>query len=87
LKGLLPPDIIHRRKAGFMMPVAPWLTECMRDAIEDLCSPAALADCGLFNAAYVRQLLDEHFQQRRDHRKQIYPLLCLMAWLRNHGSG
>jgi hypothetical protein len=37
---------------------------------------------GLFNAAFVRQILDEH---RRDHRKQIYPLVCFMAWLRNCG--
>jgi len=86
LKGLLPSEIIHRRKAGFMMPVAPWLTECMRDTIEDLCSPAALSNTGLFNAAYVRQMLDEHFRQRCDHRKHIYPLLCFMAWLRNHGG-
>jgi asparagine synthase (glutamine-hydrolysing) len=83
LKGLLPSGIIHRRKAGFMMPVAPWLTECMRDTIEDLCSPSALSNTGFFDVAYVRQLLDEHFQHRCDHRKHIYPLLCFMAWLRN----
>jgi len=86
LRGLLPKEIIHRRKAGFMMPVAAWLTNNMRDAIEDLCSPAAIAGTGLFNGAFVRQMLDEHFHQRCDHRKHIYPLLCFMAWLRNHGT-
>jgi len=83
---LLPRGIIHRRKAGFMMPVAAWLTQCMRDTVEDLCSASSLAGTGLFDAAYVRQILDEHFDGRRDHRKQIYPLLCFMAWMRNHGS-
>jgi asparagine synthase (glutamine-hydrolysing) len=86
LRGLLPPDIIHRRKAGFMMPVARWLKEDMRETVEDLCSPAAVAQTGLFDAAFVRQILDEHFQHRRDHRKHVYPLVCFMAWLRNHGS-
>ena len=86
LRGLLPEDIIHRRKAGFMLPVAVWLKENMRETIEDLCSPAAVADTGLFDGAFVRQTLDEHFQQLRDHRKHIYPLLCFMAWLRNHES-
>jgi len=81
MTGLLPVDIIHRRKAGFMMPVASWLTECMRDSIEDICSPAALKNTGFFDPAYVRQLLDEHLQHRCDHRKLIYPLLCFMAWL------
>jgi hypothetical protein len=31
-------------------------------------------------------LLDEHFENRCDHRKHIYPLLCFMAWLRNHDA-
>lgn len=84
--GLLPDKIIHRRKTGFMMPVALWLCDHMRETIEDLCSPAALAETGLFEVRFARQLLDEHFQGRRDHRKQIYPLLCFMAWLRNQPS-
>lgn len=85
VRGLLPRSIIHRRKAGFMMPVAVWLTQHMRETIEDLCSPAAIADTGLFDAAFVQQMLEEHFQHRRDHRKHIYPLLCFMAWRRNYG--
>jgi asparagine synthase (glutamine-hydrolysing) len=86
VRGLLPEEIIHRRKAGFMMPVAVWLTREMRETIADLCSPAAVAETGLFDAAFVRQMLDEHFQHRRDHRKHIYPLLCFMAWRRNQGA-
>jgi asparagine synthase (glutamine-hydrolysing) len=82
LKSLLPAEIIHRRKAGFMMPVARWLAGPMREAIEDYCSPAELEATGFFNASYVRQMLDEHFERRRDHRKHIYPLLCFMAWMR-----
>jgi asparagine synthase (glutamine-hydrolysing) len=85
VRGLLPNDIIHRRKAGFMMPVAVWLTQDMRETIEDLCSASAIAKTGLFDAAFVRRILDEHFQHRRDHRKHIHPLLCFMAWLRNYG--
>jgi asparagine synthase (glutamine-hydrolysing) len=86
LHGLLPDDIIHRRKAGFMMPVARWLSGEMRETVEDLCSPGAVSRAGLFDAAFVRQILDEHFQRRRDHRKHIYPLVCFMAWLRNQGT-
>jgi asparagine synthase (glutamine-hydrolysing) len=83
LKGLLPEAIPRRRKAGFMMPVASWLTGHMRETIEEVCAPAALSNAGFFDPAYVRTLLDEHFQNQRDHRKHIYPLLCFMAWLRN----
>jgi asparagine synthase (glutamine-hydrolysing) len=84
-RGLLPDDIINRRKAGFMMPVATWLIE-MQDTIEELCSAVAIRDTGLFDAGFVRQMLDEHFQHRRDHRKLLYPLLCFMAWRQNYAS-
>ena len=87
VRRLLPSEIVHRRKAGFMMPVALWLNRNMRETIEDLCSPAALAETGFFDPGYVRRILDEHFQERSDHRKQIYPLLCFMAWFRNFASG
>jgi len=80
--GLVPDDLIHRRKAGFMMPVAAWLAGDFRPIVEDLCAPAALAGPGLFDTAFVRRTLDEHFQLRRDHRKLIWPLLAFMAWWR-----
>jgi asparagine synthase (glutamine-hydrolysing) len=86
MRSVLPRKIIYRRKAGFMMPVAQWLAEDLRETVEDLCSPAAISRSGLFDTGFVRQILDEHFQLRRDHRKQIYALVCFMAWLRNHGS-
>jgi asparagine synthase (glutamine-hydrolysing) len=84
VKGLLPEEIVHRRKAGFMMPVARWLNEQMRGTVEDLCAPESLQRTGIFDPAQVRRILDEHFSSRQDHRKTIYALLCFMAWLRNH---
>jgi asparagine synthase (glutamine-hydrolysing) len=86
MRGILPADIIHRRKAGFMLPVAHWLSKDLRETVEDLCSSAAVAQAGIFDGSAVRRMLDEHFQRRRDHRKQIYPLVCFMAWLRRHGG-
>ncbi|HEY3663142.1 MAG TPA: asparagine synthase (glutamine-hydrolyzing) [Chthoniobacterales bacterium] len=84
VRHLLPDEIINRRKAGFMMPVALWLQQSMRPTIEDLCSGPAVAETGLFDPVFVRQILDEHFAGRCDHRKQIYPLLCFMAWYRHY---
>ena len=83
LPPLLPAQIINRRKAGFMMPVAPWLTRCMRDAMDDICSPAAISGTGFFNAADVRGRVEEHWGGGGDQRKQIYAILSFMAWVRN----
>lgn len=84
-RGLLPPEIIHRRKAGFMMPIASWLARDLRPLVEEHCSAAALARDGWFDPVAVRQLMDEHFARRRDHRKLLWALLCFQIWRRQFG--
>ncbi len=86
VRELLPADIVHRRKAGFMLPVARWLTHELRHIVEDLCCARAVGSSGFFDVAFVRRMLDEHFERRRDHRRHIYPLVCFMAWLRKYGT-
>jgi hypothetical protein len=53
---------------------------------EELCSPTAIDETGLFDPAVVTQMLREHFDEKRDHRKEIYPLLCFMAWRAHYGG-
>jgi asparagine synthase (glutamine-hydrolysing) len=86
LRSLLPKDIIHRRKAGFMIPLAQWLAGDLRPLVEELCSESALRAEGLFDPAWVRQMLDDHFAGRRDYRKMIWALLTFRVWQRNYGA-
>ncbi|MFL6527562.1 MAG: asparagine synthase (glutamine-hydrolyzing) [Chthoniobacterales bacterium] len=83
-RAYLPPEIINRRKTGFMMPVASWLTHNMREVIEDVCSAEALGKTGIFNVAAARRVVEDHFSNRRDNRVQLYALLCFMAWFRRY---
>lgn len=85
-RDLLPRRITHRRKAGFMMPVANWLGQGLRPMVEELCAPSALADDGLLNPSYIRQLLDEHFRHQRDHRRLIWSLFCYFVWKKNFAA-
>ena len=79
-KDLLPHAIIHRRKKGFNMPVAKWLTGPLRPLAMDLFSEARLKRAGLFNPKYVQTLLAEHLSQRQDHRKLLWTLLVFELW-------
>ncbi len=85
LRDLLPREIIHRRKAGFMIPLASWLANDLRPLVEEACSETALRRDGLFQPAAVRRMLDEHFQGRRDYRKAIWALLAFQLWRKNYG--
>lgn len=84
-RDLLPRNIIHRRKAGFMIPLASWIEQDLRGLVEDVCSTAALKQDGLFQPDYVRSLLDSHFQHKRDYRKLIWSLLAFLIWRGNYG--
>jgi asparagine synthase (glutamine-hydrolysing) len=86
VRDLLPARVVHRRKAGFMIPVATWLERDLREMVEDLCSEQNLVDTGLFNPRYVRTILDDHFNHVADYRKQIWPLMCFLIWRRNYGA-
>lgn len=80
MERLLPAEIIKRPKKGFNMPVAHWLTAELRELVLDMLSESRLDRQGFFNYAYVKQLLDEHFARRRDHRKLLWTLLIFQLW-------
>lgn len=86
LRDVLPARILDRRKTGFMMPVAGWLRRDMRTLLEDTCSEREIRNGGLFDPSTVRRLIDEHVRNVRDHRKELWALLCFQLWHRTAGS-
>ena len=80
MRGRLPDDVIDRPKKGFGMPVAKWVKGELRSLVRDTFSPERLNRRGLFNAAYVQRLLDEHERGVADHRKLIWTLLMFEMW-------
>ncbi len=81
MRGHLPNEVIDRPKKGFGMPVAKWVKGELRGFVRDMFSPERLNRRGLFNAAYVQRLLDEHERGVADHRKLIWTLLMFEVWL------
>ena len=75
LRGVLPDEIIDRKKKGFGIPAAKWL----RDWPE---AEFARAGAMVRNPAWVAGRLAEHKSGRRDHRMALW---CLLA-LGHHGE-
>jgi asparagine synthase (glutamine-hydrolysing) len=80
MRGKLPHDIIRRPKKGFNMPVAYWLSGDLKELMLDMLSETLVRRQGLFEIAYIRQLIDEHFQHRKDNRKLLWTLLMFQMW-------
>jgi len=79
----VPDQVLNRPKQGFALPLGQWMRHELKDLIlATLLEPRTLQR-GYFNSAGVRQMLDEHFQQRRDHSARLWRLLMFELWHRN----
>lgn len=76
----LPPGIAHRKKKGFGIPLARWLARELRPLCEELLSPASLSVHGLFDEGYVQRLMQEHFDRKKDNRKELWNLMMFQLW-------
>jgi asparagine synthase (glutamine-hydrolysing) len=85
MRGIVPDDILDRRKQGFGVPVARWMKTDLLPLLREELHPDKLRREGFFAPAEVSRILDEHVAGRRDHRKQLWTLLIFQQWLRHHG--
>jgi asparagine synthase (glutamine-hydrolysing) len=84
LAGLVPKEILHRKKKGFSIPVARWFRGQLRGLLREACSPDAIRVGGLFRPEAVERLMAEHEAGHRDHRKKLYTLLAYQLWARRY---
>jgi len=82
LQDILPKSITSAPKRGFMLPLARWLREDLREMSLDLLSDEAIRRRGYVNPAYVQWLLAEHQSGRRNFTDQLYALMVLELWHR-----
>ncbi len=82
LEGLLPDQILKAPKQGFMVPMARWLREDLREMAHDLLSSDQMKQRGYVKPSYVQWLLKEHESGHRNFSDQLYALIVLELWHR-----
>jgi asparagine synthase (glutamine-hydrolysing) len=82
LQGLLPDRILRAPKQGFMVPMARWLREDLREMAHDLLADDVIKDRGYVKPTYVQWLLEEHETGYRNFSDQLYALIVLELWHR-----
>nr|WP_295991399.1 XrtA/PEP-CTERM system amidotransferase [Rugamonas sp.] len=82
MEAYLPHDILYRRKQGFAVPLAAWFRGPLRERLRTSLLGPSLAETGLFNQAYVAEMVEQHQSGRRDYSAPLWALLMFEAFLR-----
>lgn len=78
--GIIPDDIIHRRKQGFAAPMNEWLRSGWARFVEDTLLNSTLVRDGTFQRDEIRRLIEQHRSGQRDQGQNLWNLLNLTLW-------
>lgn len=81
MTGILPREIINKKKVGLEMPYSHWLRFELNDLMLTYLASGRVQETGLFQPAAIQALVDEHMARRHDHGRVLWALLNFMMWL------
>ncbi|MBE7560507.1 asparagine synthase (glutamine-hydrolyzing) [bacterium] len=82
MRGLLPEEILERKKQGFSPPDRSWYQGPTMNYIRDVLLTDACLNAGFIRPEAIHRVVDEHVEGRRNHRLLIWSLLCVEWWRR-----
>lgn len=80
MEGILPDEIIYRRKEGFSIPIKNWLKDELKDLMMEYLSEKRVKEAGYFNYTYIKRLIDEHLHARQNHAHRLWALILFSLW-------
>ncbi len=81
LEPHLSDEILYRDKMGFSIPLASWFRGPLRQRVRDALLGPVMADTGIFNMAFLTEMVEQHQSGRRDYSAHIWTLLMFEAFL------
>ncbi|MEZ5010024.1 MAG: asparagine synthase (glutamine-hydrolyzing) [Chitinophagales bacterium] len=85
-RHILPKELYNRPKKGFEVPLLQWFRSELKDLImNDLLADDFIADQGIFNVTFIRQLKERLFSNNPgDIHAQIWALIVFQSWFKNY---
>jgi asparagine synthase (glutamine-hydrolysing) len=81
MKGIVPEEILSRRKMGFPVPVGAWLRGAHKWVVDDYVLSSRAMDRKIFDSDFIRNLVKAH-QNGEDHSERLWCLINFEIWLR-----
>ena len=82
MKGVVPDEILDRKKQGFSPPDQSWFRGPTMGYIQEILLNEKSLSRGFFNPEYIRRIVHEHTEGKVNHRLLIWSLLSFEWWNR-----
>ncbi len=82
LKGVLPDDILYRKKRGFGAPMGAWIKKELQPVMKALLSRDVIEGRGLFRWEAIEETVAMHESNREDCTDHLLSLMNLEIWMR-----
>jgi asparagine synthase (glutamine-hydrolysing) len=76
----IPEKMMNRKKMGFGIPIGSWLNSELKELVRSYLGKESLDKHGLFDTAYVQQLVNSFSSGRSDLYLKIWYLLMFQMW-------
>lgn len=76
----IPKGMMERPKMGFAIPVENWLSNELRELVNEYLGEASLNAHGLFNVREVQKIVTDFFNGRKEKHLKIWYLLMFQMW-------
>ena len=80
IKGIIPEDIIYRKKMGFLVPIPQWLNEEFGDNIKRKILKSKFLKRNYFNKQYIENLFYQHKKGKINNATRIWVIFNLVSW-------
>ncbi len=86
LQSYLPDDILYRPKMGFAVPLNAWFKGPLKHKVREALLGDTMMQCGLFDQAFLRQMVNQHESGLRDYSSPIWSLFMFEAFLKSNAE-
>ncbi|MEX2116103.1 MAG: asparagine synthase (glutamine-hydrolyzing) [Bacteroidota bacterium] len=80
VEGLIPDEIIHRRKQGFAAPMNEWLRSDWSSFAREKLSGSPILKRGIFRPEFIQAMFSRHINKKQEAGTQLWTLLNLFLW-------
>ena len=86
-KGILPSDILHRKKRGFGAPMGAWVKGALSPLLRCVLSKESIQRRGIFDSDEVERTIALHEANKEDHTDHLLALMNFEIWSRMYLDG